>query len=326
MLFTNVMGGVGISIMERSGKRILITGGTGFIGRAVVEALVRRGDEVTVLSRNPARAAEELPDSVRSIAYEPNTEGAWLSEVAGQDVVVHLAGESIGGVRWTDERKREFERSRIGSSETLVRAIARLEPEQRPKALIGASAVGFYGPHPASAELDEASPPGTDYLANLCVRWEGAVAQAKDLGLRVVHTRFGVVLGEGGGALEPILRSFRMHAGGPIGSGEQIMPWVHRDDVVGLILLAIDDSRVSGPINITAPWPVTMRDFAETIGRVLGRRAWLRVPSFAVRALFGEGADPILSGQRALPRVAESLGYTFRFPELEAALRNILDK
>lgn len=307
-----------------AGKRILVTGGTGFIGRALVRALLERGDEVTVLSRDPEKTARRLPSSARSVAYTPNAEGAWFGELAGQDAIVHLAGESVGGVRWTDERKRAFEASRIDSSELIVRAIADTEAERRPKVLVGASAIGYYGPQPGDVALDETSPPGSYYLADLCIRWEAAQAKAKDFGVRVVHGRFGMVIGEGGGALEPMARAFRMHAGGPIGSGSQILSWVHRDDVVGLLLLAIDDPRAEGPINITAPTPVSMREFAQTLGKVMGRRSWLRAPSLAIRALFGEGAELILTGQRVLPRAAERLGYRFRFPDLEPALRDIL--
>lgn len=309
-----------------AGKRIVVTGGTGFIGRALVQALVERGDEVTALSRDPQRAAGRLPASVRSAFYMPNAEGAWFGEIADKDAIVHLAGESVGGVRWTYERKRAFEASRIGSSELIIRAIAHTEPERRPKVLVGASAIGYYGDRPGDIELDETSPPGSYYLAKLCVQWEAAEAKAKELGVRVVHTRFGVVLGEGGGALEPMTKAFQMHAGGPIGSGDQVMSWVHRDDAVGLILLAIDDPRVEGPVNVTAPAPVSMRELAEAIGNAMGRRSWLRVPSLAVRALFGEGAELILTGQRALPRVAERIGYRFRFPELRGALEDILGK
>lgn len=305
-------------------KRILVTGGTGFIGRALVRSLVSRGDEVTVLSRNAEAAERLLPPGVRAIGYSPIAEGPWCSELGDKDALVHLAGQSIGGVRWTSERKRAFEESRIGSSEVLVRGIASLAEERRPKVLVSASAVGFYGPRPSDSSLDETSPPGDDYLARLCIQWEAACAKARPLGLRVVHTRFGVVLGEGGGALEPMVRAFRLHAGGPIGSGEQIMSWVHRSDVVGLLLLALDDDRLDGPVNVTAPNPVTMSQFSETLGRVLGRRSWLPVPSFAVRALFGEGAEVILHGQRVLPRVAERMGYAFQFPELEPALVDIL--
>lgn len=309
-----------------SGKRILVTGGTGFIGRALVQALVDRGDEVTVLSRNPAKAARRLPPSVRSVAYTPNAEGAWFAEIADKDAIVHLAGEPVAGVRWTDERKRAFEASRIDSSELLVRAISETEPSRRPQVFVGASAVGYYGPQPPHLELDESSPPGGYYLSTLCIRWEAAEAQAKRYGLRVVHTRFGVVLGEGGGVLEPMTQAFRMHAGGPIGSGKQIMPWIHYEDVVGLLLLAIDDSRLEGPMNVTAPNPVSMRELASEVGRAMGRRAWLRAPSFAVRALFGEGAEVVLTGQRALPKVAERMGYQFRFPDLSSAISDILGR
>jgi uncharacterized protein (TIGR01777 family) len=306
--------------------RVLVTGGTGFVGRRLVRALVDRGDAVTVLSRDPDAAARRLPSEARAVAYTPTEDGPWFDEVARADAVVHLAGEPIGGVRWTAARKRAFESSRIDSAAAIVRAMAKAPEASRPKVLVGASAVGFYGSRPASEELDETSPPGSDYLASLCVRWEAAEAKAAEFGVRVVHARLGIVLGEGGGALAEMTRAFRMGAGGPIGSGEQAMSWIHADDAVGLLLLAIDDPRASGPMNVVAPEPVTMRQLAREIGLAMGRSSWLRVPAFAVRAMFGEGADPILGGQRVLPRVAERLGHAFRFRAIAPALRDVLGR
>lgn len=305
---------------------MLVTGGTGFVGRRLVAALARRGDEIIVLSRDADAAARRLPQGVRAVAWVPDEEGPWFGEVARADAIVHLAGEPIGGVRWTAARKRAFESSRIDSAATIVRAIAAAPEGARPSVLVGASAIGFYGPHPPDDQLDETSAAGSDYLASLCVRWEAAEAKATELGVRVVHARLGIVLGEGGGALAEMARAFRMGAGGPIGSGEQVMSWVHADDAVGLLLLALDDARVSGPMNVTAPEPVDMNRFARELGAAMGRASWLRVPSFAVRAMFGEGADPILAGQRVLPRVAERMGYAFRFRDVGAALRDVLAK
>lgn len=304
-------------------KRIVVTGGTGFIGRGLVAELARRGDEVTVLSRNPDRAAGRLPATARALGYDPYAEGSWFDALADADALVHLAGEPLGALRWTEKRKRIFEKSRVDTTDLLVRALGKTEPSRRPKVFVSASAVGYYGTHPQTVDLDETSPAGGDFLAQLCVRWEAAASKARELGIRVVNPRIGVVLGEGGGVLEPMVRAFRMGVGGPVGSGEQVVSWVHYADTVALLMRSIDDEGIDGPINITAPHPVTMNEFAEQIGKALGRRSWLRVPSLAVRAVFGEGAEPMLHGQKVLPKRAEGLGYQFRFPRIDGALAEI---
>ncbi len=286
--------------------------------------LLARKDLVTVLSRNPVAARTVLPEPVRVAGYTPTEEGAWSDELAHTDAVVTLAGEPVVGVRWTGPKKKEFEASRITAGETVVKAIERLPATRRPKVLVGASGCGFYGHHGPEEEIDENSPAGRDYLALLAQRWEEALARATTLGVRVVHARFGIVLGKGGGALQKMARPFRMHVGGSIGSGKQIIPWIHIDDACGIFMLAIDNEAAKGPINVTAPNPVSMDQLAEAIGVILHRRSYLRVPEGALRALFGEGADPLLTGQRALPRAAERLGYDFEYPDVLPALESVL--
>jgi uncharacterized protein (TIGR01777 family) len=279
---------------------------------------------VTVLSRDPVAARAALPDSVRVAGYTPTAEGPWFDELANTDAVVSLAGEQVVGVRWSAAKKKEFEDSRIRTSEMLVKAIERTEENRRPKVLIGASGVGYYGAHGPNEEVDEASPPGRDFMALLAQRWEDALAPAVSLGVRVVRGRFGLVVGRGGGAIDKMARAFRMHVGGPIGSGKQMVSWVHIDDVCGMMLFAIDHDELSGPINVVAPNPVNMDEFAEAIGVILHRRSYLRVPEGAVKALFGEGAEPLLTGQRVRCKVAESMGYEFEYPELLPALESVL--
>jgi uncharacterized protein (TIGR01777 family) len=305
-------------------KRIVITGGSGFIGRRLVRRLLARKDLVTVLSRSPVAAREALPEGVRVAGYTPTVEGPWFDEVANTDAVVSLTGEPIGGVRWTETKKKAFEASRIGADEMLVKAIAKAPENRRPKVLVAASATGYYGPRGADEELDETSSSGRDYLALLAEKWEKAAARASEFGVRVVQTRFGIVVGRNGGALAQMARAFRMHVGGPIGTGKQIISWVHVDDVAGMILLAIDNDAVKGPLNVVSPNPVNMDQFAEGIGIIMNRRSYLRVPEGAVRALFGEGAEPLLTGQKVLPREAIKLGYEFEFPELLPALESAL--
>jgi uncharacterized protein (TIGR01777 family) len=305
-------------------KRIVIAGGSGFVGRRLVKKLHARKDLVTVLSRNPMATRAHLPEGVRVAGYTPNKAGPWFDELAHTDAVVSLAGEPVVGVRWTDEKKKEFESSRIGANEMLVDAVERVAEKHRPKVLIGASGVGYYGAHGPDEELDESSPPGRDFMALLSQRWEEALSRASALGLRVVHARFGVILGRGGGALNKLALPFRMHVGGPIGSGKQMMPWVHIDDACGVVTMAIDNEEVKGPVNVVSPNPVNMDRFAETMGIILHRKSYLRVPEGAMRALFGEGAEPMLTGQRAVPRAIEKLGYEFEYADLLAALESVL--
>jgi len=305
-------------------KRIVITGGSGFVGRRLVRRLHARKDLVTVLSRNPLAARPALPEGVRIAGYTPTSEGPWFDELAHTDALVSLAGEQIVGVRWTDAKKKEFEASRIGANEMLVTALERIPEKHRPKVVVGASGIGYYGPRGPDEEIDETSPAGRDYMALLAQRWEEALGRAATFGVRVVHTRFGVVLGKGGGALDKMALPFRMHVGGPLGSGKQIMSWVHIDDVCGIITLAIDNEEARGPLNAVSPNPVNMDRFAEAMGLILHRKSYLRVPEGAVRALFGEGAEPLLTGQRALPRAVEKLGYEFEYPDLLPALESVL--
>jgi uncharacterized protein (TIGR01777 family) len=302
----------------------VITGGSGFIGRRLARRLLARKDLVTVLSRDPVASRKVLPQGVRVAGYTPNQEGPWFDELARTDAVVSLAGEQLVGVRWNETKKKEFEASRVGAGEMLVRGIERTPEPQRPKVLVGASGCGYYGHHGADEELDETSPAGRDYVALLAEKWEKALGGASGLGVRVVHARFGIVLGKGGGALEQMARPFRLHVGGPIGSGKQMVSWVHIDDVCGMITMAIDNPEVKGPINVTSPNPVDMEHVCEAIGVILHRRSYLRVPEGALKALFGEGAVPLLTGQKAMPRAAINLGYEFEYPELLPALESVL--
>ncbi len=269
-----------------------------------------RKDLVTVLSRHPVAAQSVLPDGVRVAGYTPTAEGPWFDELANTDAVVSLAGEPIGGVRWTESKKKAFEASRVVADEMLVKPISRAPENRRPKAFVAASATGYYGPRGPDEDIDESSSAGRDYLALLAEKWEKAAAGAAEYGVRVVHARFGIVVGRGGGALAQMARAFRMHLGGPIGSGKQMISWVHVD--------------VKGPLNVVSPNPVNMDQFAEGIGVILNRRSYLRVPEGAVRALFGEGAEPLLTGQKVLPLAAEKLGYEFEYVDLLPALESAL--
>jgi uncharacterized protein (TIGR01777 family) len=294
--------------------RVAVTGATGTIGRALVAELVQRGDEVTALSRDPATA--DL--GVETLGWpDPKRERPPAGAFHGRDAVVHLLGETLAQ-RWSDEAKREIRDSRVLATQNLVAALATLPDEKRPRMLVSQSAVGWYGPR-GSERIDEDQPAGGDFLAGVVRDWEAEARKAP--GMRVVLTRAGVVLSPKGGALEKMLPFFKLGIGGPVAGGKQYVPWVHLDDVVGAIVFCLAE-QCSGPVNVTAPEPVTNRDFSRTLGRVLRRPAFAPVPGLAVKALYGEMATIVTTGQRAVPSRLTELGYEFRRPELEAALRD----
>ncbi len=294
--------------------RIVVTGGTGFLGSALVGRLRGEAHEVTVLTRQPQRPGH--------IGWNPeSTSGAWGSMLEGADAVVHLAGESIAGGRWTKRRKARIRDSRIRTTRGLVAAI--LAAREPPAVLISGSAIGYYGLH-GDESLTEAAPAGNDFLASLCVDWERE-ALAASSATRVVTIRSGLAVDRMGGALPRMAKPFHFFMGGPVGSGRQYMSWIHRDDWVQMVYWAITNQQVTGPLNATAPNPVTNLEFARTLGRVLRRPARITTPPFALRLRFGEMADALLlNGQRVIPAKAESLGFTFRYPQLEPALHEAL--
>ena len=296
--------------------KIVVAGGTGFVGEPLVQRLLARGDEVAVLTRNPAKGRAGRP-----LQWDAKTQGAWSHEAATADVVVNLAGENISAGRWTGAHKRKLIDSRLNATRAIVEAFRNAPPHRR--TLINASAIGIYGDRD-DEELDESSSRGSGFLAELVERWEAAAREAETLA-RLVVLRFGVILGKDGGALQKMLLPFRFGAGGPIGSGKQWMSWVGRGDVLRMIEWAIDNDGARGVYNVTAPQPVRNREFARTIGRVLHRPAILPASAFALRLVFGEMAEEVLlDGQRVLPRRAEREGFRFEAPALEEALRRTL--
>jgi uncharacterized protein (TIGR01777 family) len=300
-------------------KKITITGATGLIGGGLVEALKRRGDEVTVLSRSPERAAERL--GVAAEGWDPLEGPAPASALRGRDAVVHLAGEPVAQ-RWNAKVKQAILESRETGTRNLVAGIAAVETE-RPQVLVSSSAVGYYGKH-GDERVPESAPAGQDFLADVCVRWEREAAAAADLGLRVVHIRTGVVLDKSGGALATMLTPFKLGVGGPVAGGRQYMPWIHADDIVGMYLTAIDDPSWTGAYNGSAPEPVTNKAFSKALGKALHRPAFSPVPAFALKVLYGDMAEIVTEGQRAVPERALAGGYAFAHPDLDEALASAL--
>jgi uncharacterized protein (TIGR01777 family) len=300
-------------------RQVLITGGSGFIGRRLAASLVERGDEVTVLTRDPARA--KFPDGVRCAAWTPDQEGPWFDQVAAASAVVHLAGEPVAQ-RWSPAVKARIRASRVGSTELVVDAIGKASA--KPAVLVCASAVGYYGARPWAEPLDEDSAPGRGFLADVVKDWEAAARAVEAHGVRGVQLRIGVVLGEGGGALDKMILPFKLFAGGPIGDGAQAVSWIHRDDLVGLILLALDDPRARGPMNAVAPHPVTGTELARALGTALHRPSFLPTPAFAVKLAMGEAAEIVTTGQRVAPKRALELGYAFRYESLLPALESVV--
>jgi uncharacterized protein (TIGR01777 family) len=300
--------------------RVLVTGASGMIGSALCNALLARGDEVVGLSRDPERARATNP-TTRWFAWQATMERPPAGAFEGVDGVINLIGERIFQ-RWTEAAKARIMESRRTATRNLVDAIAGLE--SRPSVLLSQSAVGYYGDH-GEAIVDESTPPGDRFDSEVTVEWESAAQEVDGLGTRLVITRTGIVLDPAGGMLAQTLRPFRLGLGGPIGTGRQYMPWIHRDDEIAILLWALDNARVAGAVNATAPNPVTNREFSKALGRVLGRPAVMRVPTFALRTIFGpELTEVATDSQRVVPRRALDLGFDFRFPELEQALRDLL--
>lgn len=293
--------------------RVVVTGGTGFIGRRLGARLLEKGHDVVVLSRGGGGPA--LAAGIRVVPWLTGAPG-WEAAVDGADGIVNLAGEGIAQ-RWTEGAKARIVSSRLEAVAALADAVGKAR--QKPSVVVNASAVGYYGSR-GDEVLDESAPPGDGFLARTCVAWEEAAARLAGPGLRVVRIRIGTVLAAEGGALAKMLPAFRAFAGGPIGGGAQWMSWIHRDDLVDLLVFALEDGRTDGPLNGTAPNPARNREFSAALGKAVHRPAIAPVPAAAVKLLFGEMAAVVLEGQRVVPAKALSLGFAFRFPRLAEAL------
>lgn len=295
---------------------ILITGGTGFIGEELRTKLLKEGHYLAILTRSPKKYEDESAKNQRFISWDADL----VNEIDKSDVVINLAGENIFGQRWTDEVKQRIYDSRIETTRKLVEAMEKAE--SKPEVFISASASGIYGDK-GDQVLDEQSEYADDFLAKVCKDWEAEAQKASELGIRVVNPRIGIVFEEGGGALEKMIPPFKFFVGGPVGDGKQYMSWIHRTDLVNAILFPIGNKDLEGAYNVCSPNPATMNEVAETLGNVMNRPSFFRVPKFALDIAFGEAAQPITGSTRMQPKKLQVSGFEFRFEELEEALADI---
>ncbi len=299
--------------------RILVTGGTGFVGKKLIPSLRKEGHEVALLTRSP-KGGEGFPAGVRVIEGDPTGKGAWQLAVREYDHFINLAGASIFS-RWTEEKKRVLRESRFLTTQNLVEAIESGKPGTT---LFSTSAVGYYGFHQDEI-ITEASPPGNDFLAQLAQDWESEALKARERGVRVVLARFGIILGEKGGALGQMMPLFKRYLGGPIGSGKQWFSWIHIDDLIRSYSFLMNRPDISGPVNFTAPNPVTNGTLAEALGKALHRPSFLPAPGFMLKLILGEFGSVLLEGQRVIPEKLLKAGFQFRFPQIETALEDIIE-
>ena len=300
--------------------RIVLAGGTGFIGRALRAKLLSAGHEVIALTRQSS-VGETKGETF--VAWDGRTAGEWATHFDGADAVINLSGENIAAKRWTPSRKQKILSSRVDATRAIVEAIKRAR--KKPAVLISASAVGYYG-DASDLELTEASAKGEGFLAEICEQWESEAHKAGPLGVRVILARLGPVLGEKGGMLSKMIPPFRFFVGAPLGTGRQWIPWVHRDDVTGIFLFMLEHRELSGPVDVTGPVPMTLSEFCSILARVLNRPCWCPVPGFVLRLLVGERAELVLTSQRVLPQKLLEAGYEFQHVSLRSAFESILKK
>ncbi|MBM6616468.1 TIGR01777 family oxidoreductase [Bacillus suaedaesalsae] len=298
--------------------KIAIAGGTGFVGKALTKSLVQRGDEVLILTRNIPSIKEEGVRYVKWLGESSTPE----YDLNGVDAIINLAGESLNSGRWTEARKERIYNSRIHATREIVRIIGIMK--NKPSTLINASAVGYYGISRTDTFTEEIAQHSQDFLGEVVWSWEEEARTVEQFGVRVVFSRFGVILGKDEGALPRIVLPYKLFAGGTVGSGKQWLSWIHVDDVVGMILFAITHDQITGPLNVVSPSPVTMKEFGKSVGKVLRKPHWLPVPGFALKLLLGEMSILVLEGQKVLPKVAEQHGYKFIYSTIDEALENIL--
>jgi uncharacterized protein (TIGR01777 family) len=302
--------------------KVVITGATGFIGRALCKQLVEVGHHVVGLSRHPAKGGELLGDRVTVVGWDGKSAQGWGKHADGAQAIVNLAGENIASGRWTQARKQRILQSRLDAGRAVTEAVA--QADKKPEVVIQSSGIGYYGSS-WDEIVDESSRPGTGFLSRVAQKWEASTEDVRSFGTRHVVIRTGVVLGVDGGALPRLLTPFRLFLGGSLGSGKQWFPWIHLDDQIGAIRFLMEREDLGGAFNLTAPEPLEMKDFCRVLGKVMRRPSWFPVPGFLLHLMFGEMAEEVLlSGQRALPKRLVNAGYDFRYASVESALQEIL--
>jgi uncharacterized protein (TIGR01777 family) len=300
-------------------KRVVLTGGTGLIGRRIADKLIRRGDELTLFTRNTDIARKIVPGAAEYVYWGNNSE-EWTKCLSGKDAVIHLAGENIFAGRWNDARKKNILKSRVDSTSALVRAIA--SSEIRPQVFISASAVGYYGS--SEAPVDEETPAGNDFLAEVVSSWENESKKIDSFNIRRVNIRTGIVLDKSEGALARMITPYRFFIGGPLGSGEQWFPWIHIEDAAGIYLFALDNENVEGVLNAVSPEISNMKEFCRKLGAVMHRPSMFKVPAFVLRIMFGEAAEVLLNGAHVIPRRTIEAGYVFKYEKVKSSLTDLL--
>jgi uncharacterized protein len=304
-------------------RKIAITGGTGFLGSILASKLHEEGNLITIFTRNAYKARDKFPDSFRIVEWDYHSPSEWESEINDNEVVIHLAGAGLFSRRWDDTYKKKIVESREVSSRNIVKAIRKSGTSI--KLLISASGIGYYG-ETDSITVNEESPPGTDFLAEVCRRWEEPTYKADEKGIRRVNMRMGLILSTKEGYLKKILTPYKFFIGGPLGRSSSCLSWIHIDDVIKAYLYVIENKNIEGIVNITAPNPVTMREFSTAVGEVMHRPSYLNVPEFALKLIVGEGGKYVSFSQKVIPSVLQKSGFHFRYPEIKTALNDIINE
>jgi uncharacterized protein len=304
-------------------KKIIITGATGLIGAKLCNALVKRGDDVTIFTRNISRGKKELQEIKKIVEWDYRKPEQWKSELNGKDAVIHLAGANLAGRRWSEQYKKIIIDSRITSTKNLISGMEDID--EKPDLFICASAVGYYGDKDEEL-ITEQSPPSNDFLADLCKKWEREASKAEFLGMRRVSLRQAPILSKKEGMLKEMKLPFKLFLGGPIGTGKQWLPWIHIEDLVNIYLFLLENKNITGPVNAASPNPVRMSEFAEVMGKVLQRPSYFKIPKFLIRIIKGEVADSVTASQRVLPQKLLDAGFDFNFKDVQTALRDLLNR
>ena len=303
--------------------RVIIAGGSGFIGLELIRRLLKLKHEVILLSRNPEAIRFQLNESIRVVQWDGETLGEWAKFIDGANAVINLSGENIAAKRWSESQKTRLINSRINPTRAILQSIN--QATKKPRVLVNASAVGYYGNF-GDGDVTESQVKGEGFLSDLCEQWEREAMSAEKHGLRVVLLRIGIVLEPSGGALKKMLLPFKFFLGGPLGSGRQWFPWIHREDVINIILFVLEEGVLSGPLNVSSPSPVTMKEFAHSLGRATGKASWISVPSLILNIGLGEMSEMLLGGRRIMPKKLLDNGFVFQYPDLDKALKALLRK